>query len=112
MALASCRSTAGHSGAEKATGCRCDAVMSASVAPTGWGCQHSVPLCTSTVSLPVAWHRPGIRMEGLDKCVCLKGTGCTLKEFPHLTSMLVCASVTETVSGGLDKILLSHTYLI
>lgn len=38
----------------------------------------------------------------------LKATGCTLKEFPHLTSMFVPASVKETVSWGLDKILLSN----
>lgn len=68
-----------HSWAERPTGSSCDLVMSALVAPTDWGCHHSVPLYTSVIWLPVAWYRPGIQMEGLEKCVCLKSHRLHLK---------------------------------
>uniref|UniRef100_A0A8C0HJR9 Ig-like domain-containing protein n=1 Tax=Buteo japonicus TaxID=224669 RepID=A0A8C0HJR9_9AVES len=68
-----------ESSLRRPTGSCCDLVMSASVAPTGWGCHLSVPLYTSMIWLPVAWYRPGIRMEGLEKCVCLKSHRLHLK---------------------------------
>lgn len=79
MALSSCCFAMSHSWAEGATGSHWDLLMSASVSPTSWGCHHAGPLCTSTVLLPVVWYRPGIRMEGLEKCACCKSLRLHLK---------------------------------
>lgn len=87
-----------HSWVDRAVGSCCDQVASAPVALTVWGCHYTVFFCTSMVLLSVVWHRPDVWMEGLEKCVCLRGYD--YKEFPYLISMFVPASVTEDVSWG------------